>query len=96
MALDFHGAISAVANSEELALLLQCLRNHIRLVMVAGLATMSPTRAKEIHAEHIAIVRAIAARDGAKAERLASQHVIGARDRLTIAGAKKEASNHRK
>ena len=50
--------------------------------MAAGLASLTRRRAEEIHAEHLALIAAIAKRDGDRAERLAAAHVRGARDRL--------------
>jgi DNA-binding GntR family transcriptional regulator len=82
LALDFHTAIAEAANVPELQRLLQSLCNQIRLVMTAGLARMPTGRAEAIHAEHLALIAAIAAQDGDRAERLASAHVRGARDRL--------------
>lgn len=82
MSVDFHNAIAEAANSTELTQLLHSLCNQIRLVMSAGLASLSNRRAEEIHDEHLAIIAAIAARDGDRAERLATAHVRGARDRL--------------
>ena len=82
LAFDFHAAIAVQAGSAELQRMLQSLRNQIQLVMAAGLATLTSRRAEEIHAEHVALIAAIAAKDGDRAERLASAHVRGARDRL--------------
>jgi DNA-binding GntR family transcriptional regulator len=82
MAIDFHASISNASGSVELQCLLQSLCNQIRLVMTAGLASLTPGRAEEIHAEHLAIIAAIADRDGDRAEHLAAAHVRGARDRL--------------
>jgi DNA-binding GntR family transcriptional regulator len=82
LAVDFHATIAAVAGSAELQQLLQSLCNQITLVMTAGLASLSSRRADDIHAEHLAIIEAIAQRDGDRAERLATAHVCGARDRL--------------
>ena len=81
-AIDFHAAIAEAAGSAELQRLLESLRNQIRHVMVVGLASLTSRRAGEIHAEHLALIDAIAERDGDRAERLASAHVRGARDRL--------------
>lgn len=81
-AVDFHADIADAAGSAELRRLLESLRNQIRHVMVVGLASLTNRRADEIHAEHLALIDAIAARDGDRAERLASAHVRGARDRL--------------
>ena len=50
--------------------------------MAAGLASLTRRRAEEIHAEHLALIEAIAERDGDRAEQLAAAHVRGARDRL--------------
>ena len=82
MAIDFHASISNASGSVELQGLLQSLCNQIRLVMTAGLASLTPRRAEDIHAEHLAIIAAIADRDGDRAEHLAATHVRGARDRL--------------
>jgi len=82
LALDFHAAIADAAGSLELQRLLQGLCNQIQLVMAAGLASLTSRRAEEIHAEHVALIAAIAAKDGDRAEQLASAHVRGARDRL--------------
>ena len=82
MAIDFHASISNASGSVELQGLLQSLCNQIRLVMTAGLASLTPRRAEDIHAEHLAIIAAIADRDGDRAEHLAAAHVRGARDRL--------------
>lgn len=82
LALGFHTAIAEAAGSTELLHLLQSLCNQIRLVMAAGLASLTSRRAEEIHAEHLALIAAIAERDGDRAEHLASAHVRGARDRL--------------
>jgi len=81
-AIDFHVAIAQAAGSPELQRLLQSLGNQIKFVMAAGLASLTRRRAEEIHAEHLALIDAIAERDGDRAERLASAHVRGARDRL--------------
>jgi DNA-binding GntR family transcriptional regulator len=85
-AFDFHSAIAEAAGSLELQLLLQSLRNQIKLVMASGLASLTSRRAEEIHAEHLALIAAIADRDGDRAEQLASAHVRGARDRLVHLG----------
>lgn len=82
LAVDFHGAVADAAGSFELQRQLQHLRNQIQLVMAAGLASLTRRRAEEVHAEHLALIAAIAARDGDRAELLASAHVRGARDRL--------------
>jgi DNA-binding GntR family transcriptional regulator len=81
-AFDFHSTIAEAAGSLELQQLLQSLRNQIKLVMASGLASLTNRRAEEIHAEHLALIAAIADRDGDRAEQLASAHVRGARDRL--------------
>ncbi len=86
MAFDFHAAIAQAAGSRELQLLLQSLCNQIKFVMAAGLASLTRRRAEEIHAEHLALIAAIAERDGDRAEQLASAHVRGARDRLVHLG----------
>jgi DNA-binding GntR family transcriptional regulator len=86
MAFDFHEAIAQAAGSVELQQLLRSLCNQIKLVMAAGLASLTPRRAEEIHAEHMALVAAIAERNGDRAEQLASAHVRGARDRLVHLG----------
>jgi DNA-binding GntR family transcriptional regulator len=86
MAFDFHEAIAQAAGSVELQQLLRSLCNQIKLVMAAGLASLTPRRAEEIHAEHMALVAAIAQRNGDRAEQLASAHVRGARDRLVHLG----------
>ena len=85
LAVEFHGAIAEAAGSLELQHLLQSLCNQITLVMTAGLASLTRRRAEEIHAEHLALVAAIADGDGDRAEQLASAHVRGARDRLVHA-----------
>jgi DNA-binding GntR family transcriptional regulator len=54
--------------------------------MASGLASLTSRRAEEIHAEHLALIAAIADRDGDRAEQLASAHVRGARDRLVHLG----------
>lgn len=82
LALGFHAAIAEAAGSAELRQLLQSLCNQIRLVMAAGLASLTARRAEEIHAEHLALIEAIAAGDGDRAEDLARAHVRDARDRL--------------
>lgn len=82
LALDFHATIAEAAGSLELQRLLQSLCNQIQLVMAAGLASLTARRTDEIHAEHLALIAAIAAKDGDLAEQLASAHVRGARDRL--------------
>jgi DNA-binding GntR family transcriptional regulator len=82
LAIDFHTAIAEASGSLELQQLLQSLCNQIRLVMTAGLASLTSRRAEEIHAEHLALIAAIAERDGDRAEHLATTHVRGARDRL--------------
>lgn len=82
LANDFHAAIMEAAGSLELQRLLQSLCNQIKLVMAAGLASLTSRRAEEIHAEHLALIAAIADRDGDRAEQLATAHVRGARDRL--------------
>lgn len=80
--IEFHMAIAEVANSNELSGSLTNFCNKIKLVMTAGLATMTRRRAQEIHDEHIAIITAIANKDGELAERLAAAHVRGALDRI--------------
>jgi DNA-binding GntR family transcriptional regulator len=82
LANEFHTAIVEAADSPELQRQLQSLCNQIKLVMAAGLASLTRRRAEEIHAEHVALIAAIAARDGDRAEQLATAHVRGARDRL--------------
>lgn len=82
LAVDLHMIIAQAAGSRELQELLQSLCNQIKLVMAAGLARLTSRRAEEIHAEHLALIAAIAAHDGDRAEQLASAHVRGARDRL--------------
>jgi DNA-binding GntR family transcriptional regulator len=84
-AIEFHAAIADLAGSAELERLLASLRNQIKLVMAAGLASLTRRRARDIHAEHLALIAAIATGDGERAERLASAHVRGARDRLVTA-----------
>jgi DNA-binding GntR family transcriptional regulator len=86
MAFDFHSAIAQAAGSVELQQLLQSLCNQIKFVMASGLASLTRRRAEEIHAEHLALIAAIADRDGYRAEQLASAHVRGARDRLVHLG----------
>jgi DNA-binding GntR family transcriptional regulator len=82
LAIDLHAAIAEAAGSLELQHLLQSLCNQIKLVIAAGLASLTSRRAEEIHAEHLALIAAIAERDGDRAEYLAAAHVRGARDRL--------------
>ena len=82
LAIEFHMEIAKAAGCDELRELLQSLCNQIRLVMAAGLVSLTTRRAQEIHDEHLALIRAIAKRDGDRAERLASAHVLRARDRL--------------
>ena len=82
LAFDFHTAIAEVAGSNELQGLLLSLRNQIKLVMATGLASLTSPRAGEIHAEHLALIAAIAERDGDRAAHLATSHVLGARERL--------------
>lgn len=82
MAIDFHTAIARASGSGELQRMLQSLCNQIKLVMTAGLASLTNRRAQEIHAEHLGLIAAIAERDGDRAEQLAAAHVRGARDRL--------------
>ncbi len=81
-AVDFHSSIAQAAGSPELERLLLSLRNQIRLVMASGLASLTRRRAEEVHAEHVALIAAIAAKDGDLAERLAGAHVRDARDRI--------------
>lgn len=81
-ALDFHTAIADACGSVELQGLLRGLRNQITLVMTAGLVRLPGNRAKEIHAEHLSIISAIEDRDGDRAERLATAHVLGGRARM--------------
>jgi DNA-binding GntR family transcriptional regulator len=81
-AIEFHNAISVASGSNELQQMLQSLCNQIHLVMSAGLADLTSRRAEEIHAEHLAIIDAIADGDGGLAEKLARAHVEGARERL--------------
>lgn len=85
-AIDLHAAIAQASGSLELQRLLQSLRNQIKFVMASGLASLTRRRAEEIHAEHLALIAAIAARDGDRAEQLAAAHVRGARDRLVHLG----------
>ena len=85
--LDFHGEIAVAAGSDELQRQLQSLRNQIMQVMSAGLASLTSRRTGEIHAEHMALIAAIAAKDGDRAESLASAHVRAARDRLVYLSA---------
>jgi DNA-binding GntR family transcriptional regulator len=85
LAIDFHMAIAEAAGSVELLSLLRSLGNQIKLVMAAGLATLTRRRTQDIHAEHLEILAAIAAHDGDRAESLAIAHVHGARDRLVDA-----------
>lgn len=82
---DFHAAIAEAAGSAELRQMLMSLCNQIRLVMASGLASLTGRRVEEIHAEHLALVSAIEARDGDRAERIATAHVRGALDRLVYA-----------
>ena len=82
LAFDFHAAIAEAAGSLELQYLLLSLRNQIKLVMAAGLASLTSPRAGEIHSEHVALITAIAESDGDRASYLATVHVLGARDRL--------------
>jgi DNA-binding GntR family transcriptional regulator len=82
LAVEFHMELAKAAGSDELQGLLQSLCNQIRLVMTAGLVSLTSRRAREIHDEHLALIGAIARRDGDRAERLASAHVRRARDRL--------------
>lgn len=93
LAVDFHAAISEIGGSAQLEPLLESMHNQIKLVMTAGLASLSERRAEEIHAEHLAIIDAIAERDGDTAERLAAEHVRGARERLTHANVAKARPN---
>ena len=82
MEMDFHTSITDASGSVELQCLLRSLCNQIRLVMTAGLASLTSRRAAESHAEHLEIIAAIDERDGDRAEHLAAAHVRGARDRL--------------
>jgi DNA-binding GntR family transcriptional regulator len=82
MGIEFHAAIAEASQSEEIQRLLRSLRNQIQLVMVGGLASLSNLRAERVHAEHVALINAISRKDGDRAERLASEHVLSARDRL--------------
>lgn len=82
MGIEFHAAIAEASQSIELQRVLQSLRNQIQLVMVGGLASLSNPRAETIHAEHLDLIAAIAEKNSAMAERLASEHVLSARDRL--------------
>ena len=82
MEMDFHTSITDASGSVELQCLLRSLCNQIRLVMTAGLASLTSRRAEESHAEHLEIIAAIDERDGDRAEHLAAAHVRGARDRL--------------
>jgi DNA-binding GntR family transcriptional regulator len=84
LAVGFHSIIAATTGSDELQRMLLNLCNQIRLVMATGLASLSIRRAEEIHAEHLAIIAAIAAGDGDRAEKLAIAHVQDARDRLVL------------
>jgi len=92
LAFDFHAAIAEMAGAAELRQMLQSLCNQIRLVMASGLASLTDRRAEEIHAEHLALVAAIAARDGDRAERIATAHVRGALDRLLYAAPAAQAA----
>lgn len=85
LAFDFHAAIADAAGSDELRRMILSLCNQTRLVMASGLATLTPHRAEEIHAEHLALIAAIAARDGDGAERIATAHVRDALARLVYA-----------
>jgi DNA-binding GntR family transcriptional regulator len=85
LAFDFHAAIAEAAGSDELRRMILSLCNQTRLVMASGLATLTPHRAEEIHAEHLALVAAIEARDGDRAERIATAHVRDALARLVYA-----------
>jgi len=90
MAFDFHSAIAKAAGSVELQQQLKSLCNQIKFVMTAGLASLTRPRAEEIHAEHLALIAAIAERDGDRAEQLASAHVRAARDRWVTSAATNE------
>jgi DNA-binding GntR family transcriptional regulator len=81
-AFDFHVAIAEASGSAELQDILRNLRNQITLVMSAGLVSLPGDRAKEIHAEHLSIISAIEDHEGDRAERLATAHVLGGRDRM--------------
>ena len=85
LAFDFHAAIAEAAGSDELRRMILSLCNQTRLVMASGLATLTPHRAEEIHAEHLALVAAIEAQDGDRAERIATAHVRDALARLVYA-----------
>lgn len=82
---DFHAAIADASGSPDLQYVLRNLRNQIRMVMAAGLASLTDRRAEEIHDEHMALISAIAAGDGDRAEQLAASHVRSARDRIVHA-----------
>jgi DNA-binding GntR family transcriptional regulator len=81
-AFDFHAAIATASGSEDLQYVLRNLRNQIRAVMAAGLASLTERRAEEIHDEHLALRSAIAESDGDLAQQLAAEHVQSARDRI--------------
>jgi DNA-binding GntR family transcriptional regulator len=83
-AIDFHLAIAEAAGCAELLRLLQSLCNQIKLAMSVGLVSLTRRRAEDIHAEHLALIAAIAKGDGDRAEQLAVAHVRGARDRLVL------------
>ncbi|AMO98352.1 FCD domain protein [Collimonas arenae] len=87
MGIEFHAAIAEASQSIELQRVLQSLRNQIQLVMVGGLASLSNSRAETVHAEHLKLIAAIAEKNSGLAERLASDHVLSARDRLVHANA---------
>lgn len=81
-AFDFHAAISSASGSADIEYVLRTLRNQIRAVMAAGLASLTGRRAEEIHAEHVALIDALEAKDADLAQRLAYAHVLSARDRI--------------
>lgn len=83
-AFDFHAAIATASGSPDLLYVLTNLRNQIRAVMAAGFAGLTEYRADHIYDEHMALISAIEAADGDVAERLASEHVQHARDRILL------------
>lgn len=81
-AFDFHAAIAKASGSPDLQYVLTNLRNQIRTVMAAGFASLTEYRADQNYDEHMALISAIEAANCEVAERLASEHVQQARDRI--------------
>ena len=74
----FHAELARVSGNTPLATLLEQIQDHIDLLRVAALSR--PGRPEEAIAEHAAIVEALAAGDGARAEVLVRDHIRRARE----------------